>query len=41
MDWHEPYDYEILCDTLFEQQPIQLLGYDEFRIRFMGKSQSN
>ncbi|XP_023158466.1 dystrophin, isoforms A/C/F/G/H isoform X1 [Ceratitis capitata] len=39
MDWHEPYDYEILCDTLFEQQPIQLLGYDEFRIRFMDERQ--
>lgn len=36
MAWHEPYDYEIICEPA-EERPIQLLGYDEFRIKFMGE----
>ncbi|XP_028897149.1 dystrophin, isoforms A/C/F/G/H isoform X6 [Zeugodacus cucurbitae] len=39
MDWHDPYDYEIICEPLYEEQPVQLLGYDEFRIRFMDERQ--
>lgn len=37
MAWHEPYDYEIICEPAYEERPIQLLGYDEFRIKFMGE----
>ncbi|XP_039948451.1 dystrophin, isoforms A/C/F/G/H isoform X4 [Bactrocera tryoni] len=39
MDWHDPYDYEIICEPAYDEQPVQLLGYDEFRIRFMDERQ--
>ncbi|XP_069963262.1 dystrophin, isoforms A/C/F/G/H isoform X4 [Bactrocera oleae] len=39
MDWHDPYDYELICEPAYQEQPIQLLCYDEFRIRFMDERQ--
>ncbi|XP_067614380.1 dystrophin, isoforms A/C/F/G/H isoform X10 [Eurosta solidaginis] len=39
MDFHDPCDYEIICEPILEEPPIRLLGYDEFRIRFTDERQ--